>query len=221
MTDNDKDITARLAALDTPAVSDALDRFELKGTVIGLPQLSTDRRIAGRVHTVKLGTGAALQGPARHLCTASIEASEPGDILVIENRSGVNAAGWGGILSNAAKVAGIAGVICDGPVRDVVESRDLDFPVFARSATPTTARGRIKEEAFNEPVEIGDVTVRPGDYVIADASGVVFVARDRAGDIIKTAEKIAAREASMTKDVLAGKPVSQVMGADYEHMLDD
>ena len=93
--------------------------------------------------------------------------------------------------------------------------------MFARSATPTTARGRIKEEAFNEPVEIGDVTVRPGDYVIADASGVVFVARDRAGDIIKTAEKIAAREAIMTKDVLAGKPVSQVMGADYEYMLDD
>ena len=43
------DIVARLAALDTPAVSDALDRFALKGTVIGLSQLSTDRRIAGRI----------------------------------------------------------------------------------------------------------------------------------------------------------------------------
>ncbi len=219
MTDND--FAARLLALDTPAVSDALDRLGLKGTVFGLLQLSTDRRIAGRIHTVKLGTGAALQGPARHLCTASVEASAPGDILVIEQRSGINAAGWGGILSNAAKVTGIAGVICDGPVRDVVESRDLDFPVFARSATPTTARGRIVEEAFDEPVEIGDVTVRPGDYVIADASGVVFVARDRADEIVTTAEKIAAREAAMTRDVLAGKPVSQVMGADYENMLDD
>jgi 4-hydroxy-4-methyl-2-oxoglutarate aldolase len=217
----ENDFVTRLAALDTSAVSDALDRLELKGTVIGLLQLSTDRRIAGRIHTVKLGTGEGLQGPARHLCTASVEASEPGDILVIENRSGVNAAGWGGILSNAAKAVGIAGVICDGPVRDVVESRDLDFPVFARSATPTTARGRIKEEAFDEPVEIGDVTVRPGDYVIADASGVVFVARTHAEDIVKTAEKIAAREAAMTRDVLAGKPVSQVMGTDYENMLDE
>jgi 4-hydroxy-4-methyl-2-oxoglutarate aldolase len=221
MAESKSDIAARLLALDTPAVSDALDRLGLKGTVIGLLQLSTDRRIAGRIHTVKLGTGAALQGPARHLCTASVEASAPGDILVIEQRSGINAAGWGGILSNAAKVAGIAGVICDGPVRDVVESRDLDFPVFARSATPTTARGRIVEEAFDEPVEIGDVTVRPGDYVIADASGVVFVAQDRADEIVKTAEKIAAREAAMTRDVLAGKPVSQVMDADYENMLDE
>ncbi|NQU72729.1 MAG: RraA family protein, partial [Rhodospirillales bacterium] len=78
MTDND--IAARLLALDTPAVSDALDRLGLEGTVIGLLQLSTDRRIAGRIHTVKLGSGAALQGPARHLCTASVEASQPGDI---------------------------------------------------------------------------------------------------------------------------------------------
>ena len=157
----------------------------------------------------------------RHLCTAAVEAAEPGDIIVIEQRSGIDAAGWGGILSNAAKVAGVAGVICDGPVRDVVESRDLDFPVFSRSVTPRTARGRIVEEAFGQPVTIGDVIVNPGDLVIADASGVVFVAADKADDVVATAETIAAREAAMTKDVLAGQPVSQVMGASYEHMLKD
>ncbi len=215
------DITARLARLDTPAVSDALDRLGLAGTVTELAQVSTGRRIAGRVLTVTLGTGAALAGPPRHLCTAAVEAAEPGDIIVIEQRSGVDAAGWGGILANAAKVAGVAGVICDGPVRDVVESRDLDFPVFSRSVTPRTARGRIVEEAFGQPVTIGDVIVNPGDLVIADASGVVFVAADKADDIVATAETIAAREAAMTKDVLAGQPVSQVMGASYEHMLRD
>ncbi len=215
------DITARLARLDTPAVSDALDRLGLAGTVTELAQVSTGRFIAGRVLTVTLGTGAALAGPPRHLCTAAVEAARPGDIVVIEQRSGVDAAGWGGILSTAAKVAGIAGVICDGPVRDVVESRDLGFPVFSRSVTPRTARRRIVEEAFGQPVTIGDVTVHPGDLVIADASGVVFVAADKADDVVATAETIAAREAAMTKDVLAGKPVSQVMGASYEHMLRD
>ena len=215
------DITARLARLDTPAVSDALDRLSLTGTVTELSQVSTGRRIAGRVLTVTLGTGVALAGSPRHLCTAAVEAASPGDVLVIEQRSGVDAAGWGGILSNAAKVAGIAGVICDGPVRDVVESRDLDFPVFSCSVTPRTARGRIVEEAFGQPVTIGEVTVSPGDLVIADASGVVFIAADRTEDVVSTAETIAAREAAMTTDVLAGKPVSQVMGASYEHMLRD
>ena len=216
----DDDDVARLARLDTPSVSDALDRLGLTGTVIDLPRVATGRRIAGRVLTVRLGTGERLDGPPRHLCTAAVEAARPGDILVIEQRTGIDAAGWGGILSNAARVRGIAGVIVDGPARDIDESRDLDFPVFARRATPTTARGRIVEEAFNEPVSVGEVTVSPGDLVIADGSGVVFIAADRAADVLETAEMIAAREAAMTTDVLAGKPVSQVMGADYEFLLD-
>lgn len=213
------DIIDRLKRLDTPAVSDALDRLEIPGRVTHLRRLTTEQRIAGRVLTVKLGTGKALDGPPRHLCTSAVEAAGPGDILVIEQRSGIEAAGWGGILSNGAKVRGIAGVICDGPVRDVDESRDLDFPVYAERAIPTTARGRIVEEAFNEPVTVGDATVTPGDYVLADGSGICFLAADRAEKILGVAEMVAKREALMTKAVLAGEPISQVMGADYEDML--
>lgn len=213
------DIIDRLKRLDTPAISDALDRLEMPGRVTHLQRLTTDQRIAGKVLTVKLGTGKALDGPPRHLCTSAVEAAGPGDILVIEQRSGIEAAGWGGILSNGAKVRGIAGIICDGPVRDVDESRDLDFPVFAERAIPTTARGRIVEEAFNEPVTVGNATVTPGDYVLADGSGICFLAADRADEILGVAEMVAKREALMTRAVLAGEPISQVMGADYEDML--
>ena len=65
---------------------------------------------------------------------------------------------------------GVAGVIVEGPVRDIDDSRRLDFPVFARAATAKTARGRIVEVATNQPVQVGDVIVSPGDYAIADAS---------------------------------------------------
>lgn len=212
-------LVARLLRLDTPAVSDALDRLEAPGRVTGIPRLTTGKRIAGRAITVKLGTGKSLGGPVRHLCTSAVEAGGPGSVLVIEQRSGVEAAGWGGILSNGAKVKGIEGVICDGPVRDIDESRDLDFPVFARYAIPTTARGRIVEEAFNEPVMVGDVTVTPGDYVLADGSGICFLAAGRAEEIVEVAEMVAKREALMTQAVLRGEPISKVMGADYEHML--
>ncbi len=218
MSDADS-IVARLSKLDTPAVSDALDRLEAPGRVTGIPRLTTGKRIAGKVLTVKLGTGEALSGPVRHLCTAAVEAAAPGDILVIEQLSGVEAAGWGGILSHGAQVKGIAGVICDGPVRDIDESRDLDFPVFARYAIPTTARGRIVEEAFNEPVRVGDVTVSPGDYVLADGSGICFLETARAAEIVDMAEMVARREALMTEAVRSGKPISEVMGADYENML--
>ena len=213
------DIIDRLKRLDTPAVSDALDRLDMPGRVTHLHRLTTEQRIAGRVLTVKLGTGKALDGPPRHLCTSAVEAAGPGDILVIAQRSGIEAAGWGGILSNGANVRGIAGVICDGPVRDVDESRDLDFPVFAERAIPTTARGRIVEEAFNEPVTVGNATVTPGDYVLADGSGICFLAADRVEEILEVGEMVAKREALMTRAVLAGEPISQVMGADYEDML--
>jgi regulator of RNase E activity RraA len=216
---NTNDIVKRLKQLDTPAVSDALDRLELPGRVTHLRRLTTEQRIAGQVLTVKLGTGEALEGSPRHLCTSAVEAANPGDILVIEQRSGVEAAGWGGILSNGAKVRGIAGIICDGPVRDVDESRDLNFPVFADRAVPTTARGRIVEEAFNEAVSVGDATVTPGDYVLADGSGICFLIAGRTEEILEVAEMVAKREALMTKAVLAGEPISQVMGADYEDML--
>jgi regulator of RNase E activity RraA len=75
-------------------------------------------------------------------------------------------------------------------------------------------------EAFtNQPVSIGEITVHPGDFAIADASGVVFIAAADIERVLDAAEMIAGREAAMAKALLAGNPISQVMGADYEHML--
>ena len=93
------------------------------------------------------------------------------------------------------------------------------LPLFARGAVPLTARGRIIEESTNEQIEIGGVTVRPGDYVIADNSGIVVVPGDRAEEVIPEAESIVARETAMARDVMDGKSVTEVMGINYEQML--
>ena len=71
------------------------------------------------------------------------------------------------------------------------------------------------------PVAIGDVTVEPGDYALADSSGVAFIKASEIERVLEAAEAIAAREAAMTKDVEAGTPVSSVMGQGYEHMLSE
>jgi len=125
------DFVERLKQLDCCAVSDALDKLGLAGAVTGIAQLSTSRRIAGRILTVKLGVGEPPPGKPRHVSTTAIEAAQPGDIIVVEQHSGVNAASWGGILTLGAKLRGVAGAIADGPVRDIDESRQLDFPVSA------------------------------------------------------------------------------------------
>jgi regulator of RNase E activity RraA len=110
-------------------------------------------------------------------------------------------------------------VIAEGPVRDIDDARQHDFPVFGRSVTTVTARGRIVELANNEPVKIGDVEVKAGDYVIADGSGVVFISAENIERVLQTAEEIFAREAAMAKALYEGKPITEVMGASYEHML--
>ena len=178
--------------MDSCAVSDALDRLGLPGSVTGIPRFSTDRRIAGRVLTVKLDR-AEGRSTTRHLCTAAIEAASPGDIIVCEQRTGIDAACWGGNLTIGAKMRGVAGAIIEGPARDIDESRQLDFPVFARTITGRTARGRIVEVSTGAPILVGDVTVNPGDYVIADGSSVVFVAQADIGRVVEAAERIVQR----------------------------
>ena len=104
-------------------------------------------------------------------------------------------------------------------MRDVDEARSYDFPIYCRSLTARTARGRVAEVETNKPIKVGPVDVNPGDYVVADASGVAFVPAADIERVLAAAEMIAAREALMMRALFDGKPISDVMGADYEHML--
>ncbi len=133
--------------------------------------------------------------------------------------AGIDCGSWGGLLSLAAKRRGIAGVIADGPVRDVDEALALDFSIFSRALTARTARGRIVELGTQLPVTIGEASVCSGDFVIADRSGVAFIPAETIGRVLEAAERIAARESLMSQAILAGSPVSEVMGTNYEHML--
>jgi regulator of RNase E activity RraA len=213
-------LPARLAALDSCAISDALDSLDLPPAVVGLAPLSVAERIAGPVITVKLAPGKPPGGSARHLGTAAIEAAAPGDIIVLEHASGAECAGWGGVLSAGAQVNGVAGVIIDGPARDIDEARALQFPVYGRSVTALTARGRAYEQDFNCPVMIGNVPVAPGDFALADSSGVVFIPRNRLEDVLRRAERIAERERLMVHALRKGDRITAVVGRDYEDMLD-
>jgi regulator of RNase E activity RraA len=210
---------ARLRRLDCCAVSDALDRWKLGGVVSHVPQQSGEGRIAGRAVTVKLGLGAAALSPPRHLGTAAVEAADSDSVIVIEQRSGIEAASWGGLLTLGAKLAGVAGVVCDGPVRDIDEARERGFVIFSRNVTAKTARGRIVELGTNVPVLFETVNVAPGDYVIADRNAVVFIAAADIARVLDAAETITAKESAMADALLAGESISRVMAGNYENML--
>jgi regulator of RNase E activity RraA len=140
--------------------------------------------------------------------------------VVVAHGGREDSAGWGGLLSAAAQAAGLRGCLVDGACRDVDDAVDLAFPLFARSATPLTARGRTVEAAFEVAVQIGDVTVSPGDLVAADRTGVVVVPFGRAEEIISRAEDMAKQEQAMLDSLRAGVSVTRVMGRRYESMVE-
>jgi len=210
---------ARLSKLDSCAVSDALDRLGLKGAALGLRPLWSCPRIVGRSVTVKIkATGS--EKPKQHLGTPAIAAASAGDVIVVDNGGRVDVAAWGGLLSLAAQTKKLSGVVIDGACRDVDEARELAFPVYARAAVPVTARGRVMQQSFNEEIRFVDVRVNPGDLVIADHSGVVFIPRAHEQEVIAQAEAIMAREAKMAEAIRSGRSVVEVMeSGGYESML--
>jgi regulator of RNase E activity RraA len=201
----------RLRQLDTCAVSDALDTLGLPGATVGLrPLWAVPAPVAGHARTVLAGPRQDGR-PAQHIAAAAIEAAGDDDVLVIANQGRVDVSSWGGILTQAAGRRGIGGVVVDGACRDIAESEEAGFPVFGRAVVPVSARGRIVQLAMEEPVEVAGVTVHPGDLVLADRNGVVFVPAAEADRVLGLAERIVARETAMAEAVRAGRPVTDVM----------
>ncbi len=213
------DILARLSAIDCCALSDALDKLGLTGQVTGLRRESGAGRVAGVAVTVKLGTGDPPPGPPKHLGTTAIEAADGHTIIVVEQRTGVEAGCWGGLLTRGARHANVRAVVADGPVRDIDEARELEFPIFTNRLTCLTARGRVVEKATNVPVEIGPVTVHPGDYIVADGSAVIVIRPDNVLAVLEAGEAITAREGAMIGEMARGTAMSEVLGGNYEDML--
>jgi 4-hydroxy-4-methyl-2-oxoglutarate aldolase len=212
-------VLVRLRALDACAISDALDALGLAGAALGLHCLTGRQRVAGRAVTIDLVEAGQTDSHARHLGTAAVDASGTGDVLVVAHHGRTHVSGWGGVLCSGAARNGVAGVIVDGAVRDVDEAADLGLPVFAATGVPVTARGRIVERAWNVDIEMAGVTVRPGDFVMADGSGVVFVPAAEIEAVLAKAEAVAAKERAMVAKVREGTPMVDVMGADYENLL--
>jgi len=218
----DPKLLDQLSKLDSCTLSDALDKLGVKGTVTGLVQLTSARKIFGKVITVQLTKIAPEKSNTEkkiHLGATAIDHGGKDNVIVVSHQGRIDVAGWGGILSQAAKLKGIKGVIIDGAVRDIDESKAVDFPIYGLVGVPVSARGRISEIATNNPVRIVDVKVNPGDYVLADGSGVVFIPSEIIEGVIETAEDIAKMENAIIKKIKEGSTVSKAMDQKYENML--
>ncbi|NKE58167.1 RraA family protein [Lentzea sp. PSKA42] len=200
----------RYAALDSAAVSDALDRLGLPPGVGGLRPVWGPASVVGYAVTVQLEP--RTDGPAgAHIATTAIETEDDQSVIVVDNQGRTDVSCWGGILSLGASQRGVRGVVADGVCRDVGEARELQFPVFSRGSVPATARGRVQQRSTGEPVTVAGLTVHQGDIVLSDETGLVVVPRDRAVQVAELAEAVVARERAIADEIRAGARLSQAM----------
>jgi 4-hydroxy-4-methyl-2-oxoglutarate aldolase len=137
--------------------------------------------------------------------------AQPGDVLVVYTNGVYEHGYWGEVMTTAAKVRGLAGLVIDGAVRDADLLESIGFPVFSRGLS---VRGTGKDYGaigwINEPVMIGNVTVCAGDLIVGDRDGVVAVPRARAADVVAKGVKREADEAAICTRIEAGETTMQI-----------
>ena len=123
------------------------------------------------------------------------------DIVVMDLGGTRTASAWGGLASRLAQRRGVRGTIMWGTCRDVEEIRMVGYPVWAVGVCPRRSRNEFTFGSINEKIEIGGVSISPGDYIVADESGVVCVPRQQAEQVLDLLIKIEAQERALEEQV--------------------
>jgi regulator of RNase E activity RraA len=119
---------------------------------------------------------------------ALVDDLKPGQVVVLAcNGPTDRIAPWGELLSTASRARGAAGCVTDGLVRDVRQIREMKFPVFCGGIGPLDTKGRARMAERDVPVQVGGVSVRPGDWVFGDVDGVIVIPRDVEHEVVARA----------------------------------
>lgn len=138
----------------------------------------------------------------------AIDQAEPGDVIVVDVR-GEGPAVWGEEASKSCISKGIAGIVIHGAARDSREIRELGFPVFCSLVCP--AAGDPKGVGIiGVPLKIAETAIRPGDWVIADADGVIIVPQEKAVETANRALAVVEREAREKAEIMKGSTLGKV-----------
>jgi len=190
----DDEIRSLLSQVSAPNVTDAMYR---KGFMSGLYERHTPKKMIGKAVTVQT-FGGDWSKPVQ-----AIDACSPGDILVIDNSKRTDVAPWGELATRSAMNKGVSGIVIDGAVRDWDDLVTLDIPVYARSVQPNAGEPKGFGE-INAEISCCGQTVRPGDWLIGDMSGVVVIPKERAYEIARRAVEVNHTENRIREEIRRG-----------------
>jgi len=191
----DKDILMKLKEIGTCAISDAMKNFNTMHHYI--KPIDEEISFAGNAITVRMRSADNL------MLHKAIGLAQEGDVIVVDTCGSESNSILGEMMTRAALKNGVAGIVIDGGIRDILELKKLKAPVFARCITPAVGDKHGPGE-INYPVSCGGVPVNPGDIVVGDANGVVVINRYMVEDVLELAKEKIAQDNKWLEEILNG-----------------
>ncbi|MDF3307971.1 RraA family protein [Rhodococcus sp. T2V] len=211
----DVTLLTRVGAISTSTLSDALDKLGLPGAVPGIQPFDPSFRLCGPAFTGQYEPVDENGGTVGDF----IDDVAPGEVVVLNNEGRLDCTVWGDIMTYVASSRGIAGTVIDGVCRDVAPSLALKYPVFTRGRNMQTGKDRVRLAATGVPVALGNVIVHPGDLVVADADGVVVLAKAEVERVLTVAEAIENAEERIRLAVAGGARLDHARAQAGYHQL--
>ncbi|HYF06479.1 MAG TPA: ribonuclease activity regulator RraA [Acetobacteraceae bacterium] len=150
-----------------------------------------------------------------------MERVKPGDALVIDAMGTIDSGILGEMLVTRLHVLGVAGIVCDGAMRDLSEIRNQGMPMLLKGGAPPPSFVNLMLVDLDIPIACGGVTVCPGDSVVADEDGVAICPACFSGTVLPDAVEQDRVERYIRQRVAAGEglvglyPMNETVVAAY------
>ncbi len=219
-----RDLRQRYLKVDTANVADILD--ELGHPDLGLsadfwPVRQRLEKMAGWAYTVR-GQLTPYPGTGDPRKMEAVAGIGPDELSVWSGGGAEGICFFGELIARGMQYRGSVGALVDGGIRDIEWLDRMDYPVFARYRTPVQSIGRWQVNAWQVPVDLPgatarQVTVRPGDFILADFDGAIVIPAELAADVLVKAEALTEKERLIRADLEAGATLPDVL-ARYGHV---
>ena len=204
---NESQIIEELLLLNSSIVHDALRTVELLDQTLPheIKPLLYENKVVGKIWTLSGSLKSDLNEEATLLSWTNFLSKAEKNSVIVCQPNNHSIALMGDLSAEALKIKGIRGYITDGGCRDVTRIKsEIKLPVYCRFNTPKDVAGRWVVEEMGTSINIGDVIVKTGDYLIADEDGVIIIPKKIIFKIIHKAKQDLNSENKMREAILNG-----------------
>jgi regulator of RNase E activity RraA len=211
MSERSDELAARLLGCYAAAVHDVLrgmghERCALPSAI---KPLDPTRKLAGEIYTVSGHLDQSREAHDTLVQWTGLLSKAPGGKVLVCQPNTHDIALMGELSSETLHFKGVRGYVVDGGCRDTGFILELGFPVFCSFTTPKDIVGRWVPDRFGEPITIGEVTIRSGDYLIGDRDGVVVIPGAIADAVVAKTEEVMQTENKVRTAILSGMDPQQ------------